>query len=142
MKLQIQHSIPKRSFREYTCNTHNDCKFFCRFGPAVHGKIMIKAKCYNLTHQGTMKSKLSVDGKRKLKQRVKGVLKETLEKVVTVKNDDPIPKDVVKAAANGCGEVVSYNQGYRAVIADKEKNYVTVEESYNLIIPYLKQFKA
>jgi hypothetical protein len=106
MKLQIQHSIPKRSFREYTCNTHNDCKFFCRFGPAVHGKIMIKAKCYNLTHQGTMKSKLSVDGKRKLKQRVKGVLKETLEKVVTVKNDDPIPKDVVKAAANGCGEKI------------------------------------
>jgi hypothetical protein len=29
-----------------------------------------------------------------------------------VKNDDPIRKDVVKAAANVTGEVVTYSQGF------------------------------
>jgi hypothetical protein len=57
-----------------------------------------------------------------------------------VKNDDPIPKDVIKAAANISGEVVTYNQGFHALRADKEKNYITVMESYNLTIPYLNQF--
>jgi hypothetical protein len=57
-----------------------------------------------------------------------------------VKNDDPIPKDVIKAAANVTGGV-TYNQGFHALKADKEKNFVKVMESYNLIIPYLKQFK-
>jgi hypothetical protein len=36
-----------------------------------------------------------------------------------VKNDDPIPKDVVKAAANVTGEVVTYNQGFSALKAEK-----------------------
>jgi N-acetylmuramoyl-L-alanine amidase CwlA len=58
-----------------------------------------------------VKSKVSVDGKRKLKQRIKGFLKDTLDTVTMVKNNDPITKDVVKAAANVSGEVVSYNQG-------------------------------
>jgi hypothetical protein len=49
-----------------------------------------------------------VDGKRKLKQRVKGILTEILDTVSTVKNDDPILKDVVtKAAANVSGEEVT-----------------------------------
>jgi uncharacterized protein (UPF0147 family) len=59
-----------------------------------------------------MESKLSVDGKRKRKQRIKGILTDTLEQVSMVKNDDPIPKDVRKAAANVTGEVVTYNQGF------------------------------
>jgi hypothetical protein len=58
-----------------------------------------------------------------------------------VKNDNPIPKEVVKAAANVSGELVMYHQGFCAIQADREKNSATVLESYNLIIPYLKQFK-
>jgi hypothetical protein len=96
-----------------------------------------------MNHKGTVKSKLSVDGKRRLKQQVKGMLTDTLDTVSMVKNDNPIPKDVVKAAANVSGEwLVMYNQGLCAIKADKEKNSVTVLESYNLIIPYSKQFKA
>jgi hypothetical protein len=88
-----------------------------------------------------VKSKLYVDGKRKRKHRIKGILSETLEQVTMVKNDDPIPKDVVKAAANVTGEVVTYNQGYQALKAEKLLNMKAVNDSYNLIIPYLKQFK-
>jgi hypothetical protein len=32
-----------------------------------------------------------------------------LEQVSMVKNDDPIPKDVIKAMANVTSEVVTYN---------------------------------
>jgi MULE transposase domain len=142
MRLTIKHSVPKRSFREYICNSHVDCPFFCRFGPSERESTQIKAKRCNLNHKGLVKSKVSVDGKRKLKKRIKGFLKDTLDKVTMVKNDDPIPKDVVKAAANVSGEVVTYNQSFRALKADKEKNFVTVMDSYNLIIPYLEQFKA
>jgi hypothetical protein len=46
----------------------------------------------------------------------------------------------VRAAANVSGEVITYNQGFRALKADKEHNYVTWKESYNLLVPYLKQF--
>jgi hypothetical protein len=70
------------------------------------------------------------------------MLTDTLDTVSKVKNDNPIPKDVVKAADNFSGELVTYHQGFRAIQADKEKYSVTVLESFNLIIPYLKQFKA
>jgi hypothetical protein len=58
-----------------------------------------------------------------------------------VKNDDPVLKDVVKAAANVTGEVVTYNQGFQALKAEKLLNTKAIQESYNLIIPSLKQFK-
>jgi hypothetical protein len=58
-----------------------------------------------------------------------------------VKNDDPVLQDVVKAAANVTGEVVTYNQGFQALKAEKLLNTKAIQESYNLIIPSLKQFK-
>jgi hypothetical protein len=64
-----------------------------------------------------------------------------LDQVYLVKNDNPIAKDVVKAAANVTGDVLMYNQGYRAIKLDKENNYVNVLDSYKLLIPYLTQFK-
>jgi hypothetical protein len=141
MRLTIKHSVPKQLFREYVCNSHIECPFFCRFGPSKRESIRIKEKRNNLNHNGMVKSKVCVDGMRKLKQCIKGFLNDTLDKVTMVKNDDRIPKDVIKAAANVSDEVVTYNNCFCALKADKERNYVTVMESYNLIIPYLNQFK-
>jgi hypothetical protein len=93
MRLTIKHSVPKRLFREYICNSHVECSFFCQFGPSER-----ESNCCNLNHKGLAKSKVSVDGTRKLKKRMKGFLKETLDTVTMVRNDDRIPKDVVKAA--------------------------------------------
>jgi hypothetical protein len=88
MMVPIKHSVPDRSFREYICNSHNDCPFFCRFGRTDRGGNNVRAKRCNLQHLGTVKSKLSVDGKRKRKHRIKGILSETLEQVTMVKNDE------------------------------------------------------
>jgi hypothetical protein len=72
---------------------------------------------------------------------VKGILKESLEQVYMVKNDDPIPKDVIKAAANVTGDVVTYNQGYCAIKLEDKNNFVSAKDSYKLIVLYLTQFK-
>jgi uncharacterized protein (UPF0147 family) len=58
-----------------------------------------------------------MDGKRKRKQCLKGILKDTLQQVSLVIDDKPIPKDVVKAAANVSGDLFTYNQGYLAIKA-------------------------
>jgi hypothetical protein len=66
-------------------------------------------------------STLSKDGKRKRKQRLKGQFRSTLEQVMLQKNDDPVPQDVIKAAANVSGVSLSYNQGYHAIKSFIEK---------------------
>jgi hypothetical protein len=68
-------------------------------------------------------SKFSVDGKRWRKQRLKGKSRVTLSNITMVKNDDPIPKDVVKAAANVSGYDLTNNQGYHVIKADEESNF-------------------
>jgi hypothetical protein len=101
---------------------------------------MVCAKKCNLKHRGVPMSKYLRDGKRKRKQRIKGFLKDTVEQVSMVKTDDPVPKDVIKAAANVSGEMVTYNQSYRAIKADEETNYHSANYSYSLLIPYLNKF--
>jgi uncharacterized protein (UPF0147 family) len=70
----------------------------------------------------------SKNNKRKQKQRLKGTLQQTLEQITMVKEDEPIPKDVVKAAANVTGKGIMYNQGFRAI---KAANTITNEVMMN-----------
>jgi Transposase, Mutator family len=102
---------------------------------------MVCAKKCNLKHRGVPMSKYSGDGKRKRKQRIKGFLKDTVEQVSMVKTDNPVPKEVIKAAANVSGEMVTYNQSYHAIKADEETNYHSANYSYNWLIHYLNEFK-
>jgi hypothetical protein len=44
MQLTIKHSVPKRLLGEYICNSHNNCSFFCGFGPYERESIKIIAK--------------------------------------------------------------------------------------------------
>jgi hypothetical protein len=41
-----------------------------------------------------------------------------------VKNDKPVPQDVVKAAPNVCGVMVMYNQGYCAIQSEIKSEIV------------------
>jgi hypothetical protein len=59
-----------------------------------------------------------------------------------VKEHDPIPKDVVKAAANVSGKGITYNQGFRAITLAKSINNEVDNDSYQLIVPYLHQFQV
>jgi hypothetical protein len=94
-----------------------------------------------MNHCGVLMSKTSRNGKRKRKQRLKRNLKETLQQVLMVKNDGPMAKDVVKAAANVKGAAVTYNQGYRAIKAQDKVDVMSNNDSYEVIIPYLHQFQ-
>jgi hypothetical protein len=57
------------------------------------------------------------------------------------KDDNPIPKDVVKAAANVSGELFTYNQGYRVIKAKDGEIDRGAMFSFHLVVPYLQQFK-
>jgi hypothetical protein len=81
------------------------------------------------------------NGRRKRKQRMKQQLQDSLGQVLLVKNDHPIPKDVVKAAAKVNGHNITYNQGYCAIKAKDSSVHVADMESYELIVPYLKKFE-
>jgi hypothetical protein len=63
-----------------------------------------------------------------------------LEQVLLVKDDEPIPKDVVKAAENVSGLSITDNHGYCAIKAEDVINYMSDNDSYKLIVPYLIQF--
>jgi MULE transposase domain len=141
IQLKINHSDPSKFYQEYICNSHQNCPFFCRFGPSKREATTIRAKKHIIHHKGPPMSKLSMDGKRKRKQRLKGILKDTLQQVSLVKDDKPIPKDVVKAAANVSGDLFTYNQGYRAIKAEDVEYDRYDMYSFQLVVPYLDQFK-
>jgi hypothetical protein len=139
--LKIRCSNPTKLFREYVCNSHNNCPFFCCFGPDIKSGSKICAKKSNLNHYGTVMTNRSKNNKRKRKQRLKGSLQQTLEQDIMVKEDEPIPKDVVKAAANVSGKGITYNQGFRAIKAGNTTTNEVNDGSYQLIVPYLIQFE-
>jgi hypothetical protein len=68
-------------------------------------------------------------------------MQQTLEQVIMVKEHDPIPKDVVKAAENVSGKGITYNQGFHPITMAKTINNEVDNDSYQLIVPYLHQFQ-
>jgi uncharacterized protein (UPF0147 family) len=121
--LKIRRSDPTKFFREYVCNSYNNCPFFCRFGPDIKSGSKVRAKKSNLNHYGTVMTNRSKNNKRKQKQQLKGSLQQTLEQVIMVKEDETIPKEVVKAA-NVSGNGITYNQGFCAI---KAGNTITTQ---------------
>jgi hypothetical protein len=67
-KIKVTHSDPAKLYREYMCNAHTSCPFFCRFGPNKNGSNVICAKHCNLKHKGIVMLKMSKNGKRKRKE--------------------------------------------------------------------------
>ncbi|KAG7353149.1 hypothetical protein IV203_009197 [Nitzschia inconspicua] len=72
-------------------------------------------------------------------KRVRDKLEESVDHVIEVKDSTPVPKDVMKAAANIQSVRASYNQAYRAIgraVANgpREKQ----QASFGLIMSYLK----
>jgi hypothetical protein len=53
IQLKINHSDPSKFYRKYICNAHQNCPFFCRFGPSKREATTIRAKKTSLTTQGT-----------------------------------------------------------------------------------------
>ncbi|KAG7371400.1 hypothetical protein IV203_019970 [Nitzschia inconspicua] len=75
-------------------------------------------------------------------KRVRDKLEESVDHVIEVKDSTPVPKDVMKAAANIQSVRASYNQAYRAIgraVANgpREKQ----QASFGLIMSYLKHFQ-
>ena len=58
----------------------------------------------------------------------------------TVKEDKPVSKDVVKAAANLKGIQANYNQAYRCIQSNNVRAREDDKVSFQLIIPYLSKF--
>jgi hypothetical protein len=109
--------------------------FLLSIGPDHKSSYKVRAKKCDLNHCGVIRSMTSKNGRCKRKLWVKEQLKETLGQVVLVKNDQPIPKDVVKASANVSGNNISYYQGYHAIKAKDAINLVTDLESYEPFVP-------
>jgi hypothetical protein len=137
--LKIRRSDITNTFREYVCNQHNGCLFCARFGPRKSDKqIILKKHC--LEHKGQLRPGFAKDG-RKLKSRKKGLLQATIDEVAMMKDGEPRPKDVMKAAGTTKGINASYMDSYRAIAQDEKYKKFNDHESFQLVIPYLKKLK-
>ncbi|KAG7345434.1 hypothetical protein IV203_032965 [Nitzschia inconspicua] len=98
VRVIIAKSCKGRS-RLYLCASHEGCCFRAKFGSKQGmDDIMLKSAFCVPYHSGP----LVPGGKRRRapKRRLRGRLKHSVELVMSVKEADPVPKDVMRAAAN------------------------------------------
>ncbi|KAG7363597.1 hypothetical protein IV203_026958 [Nitzschia inconspicua] len=127
--------------RLYFCASHTGCCFRAKFG-RERGTLPIiyKQELSNPFHCGEPVPPKTKG--RAPKKRVRDKLEESVDHVIEVKDSTPVPKDVMKAAANIQSVRASYNQAYRAIgrtVANgpREKQ----QASFGLIMSYLKHFQ-
>ena len=64
-----------------------------------------------------------------------------ISKIKTVKSDQPVPNDILKAARTLTGEIIKYDQAQKVLLKVKVGNKIESRKSYELKIPYLNEFK-
>ena len=99
--------------------------------------MMIKLPFTNAYHNFTLAPDKAKG--RSHKRRLKGRLGATVGQVTNVKDAEPVPKDVIKAAATLDGNQVTYNQAFRAIKDTTNKYYQHEKQSFQLIVPYLQR---
>ena len=141
------HLIIKKSEtfgRTYVCGTHVGCCFRARFGRVrLQEMIELKSSGGSITfpyHCGTLAPTI-VHGRAR-KQRVKGKVEPNVDHVSAVKEADPVPRDVMKAAASLAGEQLSYNQSFRAIRTAFRDRWHQESASFEMISPYLQKFAS
>ncbi|KAG7363059.1 MULE transposase domain containing protein [Nitzschia inconspicua] len=127
--------------RLYFCASHTGCCFRAKFG-RERGTLPIiyKQELSNPFHCGEPVPP-KTNG-RAPKKRVRDKLEESVDHVIEVKDSTPVPKDVMKAAANIQSVRASYNQAYRAIGRAVENGPREKQQaSFGLIMSYLKHFQ-
>ena len=126
--------------RTYKCVTHVGCCFRAKFGK-VHqeDQIILKPNLTKAAHIG--KRIVRLPNERKPKRRIKGRLDAAIDQVAVLKAGKPVPKDVMKAAANLQGLTVTYKQSHRALQQVTKRKWELDKGSFQLIIPYLSKFE-
>jgi hypothetical protein len=118
---------------------NKECKFRAQFGPR-RGDKKILLKTFNLYHNGFDQNGVYDNGK-KFKQQLTSKMGDTVEMIKNVKHSKPVAKDVVKAAKTLQGEKPTYNQGHQIISKRKNLDKFESKKSYELLIPYLEEFK-
>ncbi|KAG7372186.1 MULE transposase domain containing protein [Nitzschia inconspicua] len=138
VRVIIAKSCKGRS-RLYLCASHEGCCFRAKFGSKQGmDDIMLKSAFCVPYHSGP----LVPGGKRRRapKRRLRGRLKHSVELVMSVKEADPVPKDVMRAAANHQKKDVTYNQSFRAIQEVRFSRAESQLVSFQLIRSYIDQF--
>ncbi len=139
LKLRINKSNSKVGSRLYTCVSHKNCGFRARFGPRRGDKKLV-LKRHNLYHSGIDRHGKYDNGKN-FKQQLSATIGITVDKIEEVKHSKAVANDVVKAARVLQGNNASYNQGHQVISKKNLLNKYESKKSYELIIPYLEEFK-
>ena len=136
--LKVTKTIFNRGHRVYICKQHEGCKFRAATGFRGTDKSIVFKNCH-LKHSGKVLPPFAKDD-RKWKKRLNGRLKDSVEQVKRCKNADPLPADVIKATQSFKGKKPSYNEAWRTLKYQKQKEIMDDKRSYELIIPYLEKF--
>jgi Ulp1 protease family, C-terminal catalytic domain len=114
-RLVIQKSTS--TSRTYKCRSHAGCAFHAKFGKVRdRNEIVVKKEFTNTYHtiSPACDTTSTTSNGRSCKARMKGIIESSVNEVSLNKHDDPVAKDVMKAAARQ-GIVTSYNQAFRVV---------------------------
>lgn len=125
--------------RTYICKSHLACCFRAKFGKVRRQDYVILKKGYTTPFHCGDAAPTTAKG-RAHKRRLKGRVEGSVEKVESVKDGEPQPKDVMKTAANLDGLVTTYNQSFRAIQAIRSSRSEENKLSFQLIQPYLNNF--
>lgn len=121
--------------RTYHCNSHDGCCFKAKFGPKRGtDQVLLKPHMSVLEHSGP---RIYPRTKERLKVRVFPVV----DKVSELKLGAPTAGDVVKASAVLNGYRATYQQAYQAVVTKQKGDYANNSQSFQLIVPYMKEFE-
>ena len=125
--------------RQYRCGSHIGCPFRAKFGlKRFTEDIILKTTYTKAVHP--KKAKPFTPKGRLPKKRLKGRMEGIVDEVAAIKDEKPVAKDVMKAAAKRNGMDVTYNQAYRAVANVSARRWEEDKVSYQMIVPYLKKF--
>lgn len=137
--LRRDKSNPRIGYCVYSCVSHKNCTFRASFGPIRSSKKIVLKNCY-LYHNGIDQCGTYDNGKL-FKTRITEKITPIIEKIEALKSYKPVPNDIVKAAKTLNGDRIKYDQAQKVLLKVKGANKIESRKSYELIIPYLEEFK-
>jgi hypothetical protein len=112
--LRKQKSCPKTGYCFFTCVSHKNCSFFASFGPNRSSKKIVLKKNH-LYHKGVDREGVYDNGNI-FKTRCKEIITPLIDTVRNIKNGEPVPNDIVKAAKVLNGERINYDQAQKGLL--------------------------
>ena len=121
----------------YDCKIHKDCPFRASFGH-VHGRpdLTIRATCF--THYGTVLEKAKDHRKWKICR--KGQLDVSYNLVSSTHSLELKPRDSKMTAAKYGRQDIEYETAWRKIKKEDDLPVKTEVKSYELMIPFLKNW--